>query len=557
MKRLIYSIVFLFIYSFNFSQYNSSSPKLVIGIVVDQMRFDHLFKHQDKFGERGFKRLLKEGYNFKNAHYNYSPTVTAAGHASIYTGTTPSVHGMVGNSWFDRYADEGVSNVGDSTKTIIGSMEENSNGVSPGRIMSTTISDQLRMAYNFQSKVISVSFKDRGAILPGGHTANAAYWHDFVTSDGYFVSSSHYMEKVPDWVKDFNQSGKASEYLDYVWNPTSPIDQYSECEPDDNAYERTLRGKETPTFPYDFTELRKIYAELGAEYQLLWVSPTGNSLLTDFAMEAIKNEDLGADEIPDLINISYSVPDAAGHSFGPQSIEVADIYVKLDKDIERLLDYLDDQVGQDEYTLFLSSDHGVVPVVSLLDHYQLPTGLAKISIYEDTLSKFLNSQYGENEWIQNFDGANIYLNRNVISEADIDLSSIQLIVAEFMMEQEGVYQALTAHQMVYNEYKNGIRSKLQNGFHQDRSGDVILAFNPGFYPSGRPNALPSQIKGTGHGSGWNYDTHIPILWMGKNVPHGSSVRPVAITDIASTLAMMLNIQLPSGNTGKPLKELFD
>ena len=244
----------------------SSEPKLVVGIVVDQMRFDHLYKHQDKYGEGGFKRMLNEGYNFKNAHYNYIPTVTAAGHASIYTGTTPAVHGMIGNSWFDRNIDEGVSNVGDDSVTIIGSIKENNNGVSPNRILTTTVSDQLRLSNHFQSKVISISFKDRGAILPGGHTANAAYWHDWQTSDGYFVSSSYYMDDLPDWVRAFNESGKASEHLDFIWNTVYPMDKYTECSEDNNSYERTFGGKATPTFPYNFKDYRLSYADLEREY---------------------------------------------------------------------------------------------------------------------------------------------------------------------------------------------------------------------------------------------------------------------------------------------------
>ncbi|NNF34755.1 MAG: alkaline phosphatase family protein [Saprospiraceae bacterium] len=557
MKTLLAIVISILFHLVAIGQGNTSSPKLVVGIVVDQMRFDHLYKHQDKYGEGGFKRLLNEGYNFKNAHYNYSPTVTAAGHASIYTGTTPSVHGMVGNSWFDRNLDRGVSNVGDSTATIVGSMEVNMRGVSPHRIMSTTISDQLRMAYNYQSKVISVSFKDRGAILPGGHTANGAYWHDWQTSNGYFVSSSHYMDSPPQWVVDFNESGKASKYLDFVWNPVFPMERYPECTEDDVPYERTFGGKPTPTFPYEFNEYRKLSAGSSRAYQMLWVSPAGNSLLTDFAMEAITQETLGADAIPDLINISYSVPDAAGHSFGPQSIEVADIYVRLDRELERLLNFLDERIGEDQYVLFLTSDHGVVPVASYLDANNLPTGIARITLFEDALNKYLKEKYGNKEWIQNFDGANIYLNREIIREEKEDLTEIQQAVADFMMDQDGIYLALTAHQLTFNEYRSGMRSMLQNGFHYDRSGDVLLAFDPGYVQHGNPNIQVSQIKGTGHGTGWVYDTHIPIVWKGYGIPQGNSVRKVAITDIASTLAMILNLQLPSGNTGQPLKELFN
>ena len=290
-------------------------PKLVVGIVVDQMSFEQLYRYKDKYSNEGFARLLKEGYNFKNTQYNYIPTVTAAGHSSIYTGTTPSTHGIIGNSWYQRKQDSEIGNVDDPKEHIIGSSEENKTGLSPRNLLTTTISDQLRLATNFKSKVISVSLKDRGAILPGGHLANAAYWHDWQVSPGYFVSSSYYMDDVPSWVKQFNKEGRSDTYLDITWNTLLPISSYTESAPDDNPYERTLRGKDGPTFPYEFKKMREIYKELNAEYQLIWVSPYGNTLLTEFAIEAIKNEALGKDNFTDLINISYSVPDVIGHGY--------------------------------------------------------------------------------------------------------------------------------------------------------------------------------------------------------------------------------------------------
>lgn len=551
-------VLLLFNGSLLFGQKGKANrPKLVVGIIVDQMRFDQLYKYEDRYGKGGFKRIMQEGFNFKNAHFNYVPTVTAAGHASIYTGTTPSVHGIVGNNWFNRYTNTSVGNVKDSTVTIVGSAEENKNGVSPGNLLSTTISDQLRLGSNFRSKVISVSFKDRGAILPGGHTANAAYWHDWQTSPGYFVSSSHYMEKLPEWASKFNHSGKASEYLDWVWNPLYPIETYTASEADSNGYERTLRGKSGPVFPYDFPKLRETYRELKAEYQMLWVSPRGNTLLTDFAMEAIKGEQLGTDNFPDLLNISYSVPDAAGHTFGPQSIELEDIYLRLDQDIENLLNFLDKSVGKDGYVLFLTADHGAIPVASYLHDHKLPTGIAGTIAYTDSLAKYLNTRYGENDWIQKFDGENIYLNRPLIAQADIELKEIQQYAADWLVNQKGISIALTAFQLETTEYRLGTRAMMQNGYHPKRSGDIVLAFDPGFIQNSGPDIDITEVKGTTHGSGYAYDTHVPILWKGRGIPKGESVRKVSITDIAPSLAMLLNLNLPSGTSGLPLGELFE
>jgi len=559
MKNTILLIMILFVnVTYMCSQeITPTKPKLIVGIVVDQMRFDQLYKYEEKYSDNGFKRLMKEGYNYKNAHYNYIPTVTASGHASIYTGTTPSTHGIIGNNWYDRYNNIHIGNVTDTTEIIVGSEEVNKNGVSPRNLLSTTISDQLRLGTNFNSKVISVSLKDRGAILPGGHTANASYWHDWQTSPGHFVSSSYYMDTLPKWVKDFNDLGKSSTYLDTVWNTLYPIESYTESSSDDNSYERVLRGKDKPTFPYNFRQLRETYRELNAEYQMIWVSPHGNSLLTEFAVSAIENEKLGEDEVTDLINISYSVPDVIGHTFGLQSIELEDIYLRLDKDIEKFINFLDSKVGRDQYVMFLTSDHGAIPVTSYLNERNLPSGIAKINDYKTSLKIYLDIKYGENDWVQEFKSEMIYLNRPLIAQHDLLLSEVQQIVADFLLDQHGIANVLTAHQLKINDYSRGMKSLVQNGYHPKRSGDLILTFDPGFIDSATLNLRPSDVKGTTHGSGYAYDTHVPVLWFGCGIPSGESTRKIAITDIAPSLAMLLNLQLPSGSTGEPLFEILE
>ncbi len=531
-------------------------PKLVVGIVVDQMRSDQLYRYTKKYATGGFMRLVRQGYNFKNANYNYVPTVTAAGHASIYTGTTPSVHGIIGNSWYDRYTTQLLGNVNDGTETIVGSTEKNALGASPKNLMTTTISDELRLATNFNAKVISISLKDRGAILPGGHTANAAYWHDWVTSPGNFVSSTYYMDELPKWVSAFNKLGKSSDYLNTTWNTLYPIETYTESEADNNNYEPSLGGKPSPTFPYDLKNMREKYKEVGSEYQLIWVTPAGNSLLTDFALEAIKNEALGQDAITDFLNISYTVPDIMGHTFGPQSVEIEDVYLRLDQDIERLLNSLDTMVGKNNYVLFLTADHAAMPVASFLKDHKLPAGVARIKQYHDAVINFLNSKYGQNAWIENFDGEQLYLNRSLIANLKLDLNVIEQEVADFLIDIPGIQNVLTAHHLKSMNYDSGIKHLVQNGYYAKRSGDVLLSFDSGF--SQNPNSMipVSQVKGTTHGSGFAYDTHVPMVWFGTGIPQGESVRKVAPIDIAPSLAMILNIGLPSGTTGEPLVEIF-
>lgn len=536
----------------------TSQPKLVVGIVVDQMRFDHLYKYRSRFSNGGFNRIMREGYNYKNTQYNYIPTYTAPGHASIYTGATPSTHGIIGNTWYQRSSKQVITNIGDTNELIVGTDEVNSYGASPRNLLTSTITDQLRMVTQFNSKVISVSIKDRGAIIPGGHTANAAYWHDWKSSPGYFISSTYYMEKLPKWVSDFNKLGKSDSYLKDSWSTLYPIDSYEASAPDDNNYERAIGGKTSPTFPYDYESMRARYKEIGAEFQLIWVSPAGNSLLTEFAIEAIKNEKLGSDGVTDFINISYSVPDIIGHTFGPQSVEFEDVILRLDRDIENLLNSLDATVGNNNYVLFLTSDHGSVPVTAYLKDNKLPGGIAQIPQYQVNLSNLLNSKYGTGEWVEYIDGESVYLNQELIKQKKLDLSAVQRVVADYLITLDEITGALTASDLQSQSYSYGINQKLQKGYHSKRSGDVLMILKPSFVPNLNPkiNSI-QQMKGTTHGSGYAYDSHVPMLWFGNSVPRGESVRKVSVTDIAPSLSMFLNIPLPSGSIGEPLKELFE
>lgn len=543
------------IYGMHGQENSKERPKLIVGLVIDQMRFDKLYTYNKKYSDGGFRRLIREGFNYKNAHYNYVPTVTAAGHSSIYTGTTPSLHGIIGNSWYSRSDKKVVGNVEDRNEKLVGSISESSIGATPKNLLTTTISDQLRLSTNFKSKVLSVSLKDRGAILPGGHSPNGVFWYDGESSPGYFVTSTYYMKKLPGWVTDFNKLQKPNRYLDSIWNPLYPIEEYTESTNDDNGFEKVMEGKKKPTFPYDFKTLRKEYKKLDKEYSLIKSSPYGNSLLTEFAIECIANEHLGQDGSTDLINISYSVPDIIGHAFGPNSIEYEDVYIRLDRDLERLLDYLDAQIGNENYLLFLTADHGAMPVASFLKEHKFPVGIINIEQCKESLSTYLNKEYGDNQWIEYFEYEQVYLNRDLISQLDIDIVDVQNKASNFLVNQKGVNQVLTAYQIQNFDYVKGIRDFIQNGYRKERSGDLVLSFSSGYTIDSTTNI--SHIRGATHGSAYNYDTHVPLLWFGASIPQGESVRRVLITDIAASLAMQLNIQMPSAGNGTPMFELLN
>jgi predicted AlkP superfamily pyrophosphatase or phosphodiesterase len=539
------------------SAQQNKSPKLVVGVIIDQMRADYLYKYQERYGEDGFKRLLREGFHFKNTNVNYIPSETAPGHASIYTGTTPSYHGIIGNSWFDRNTNGVIGNVQDNQEKIIGSILENPYGASPKNLLASTITDELKKVSNFKSKVISISIKDRGAILPGGKSADGVYWHDWESSPGYFVTSSYYMEEVPNWVTKFNKQEKSDTYLNETWNTLYPIETYSLSAPDDNSYEPSIGGKSSPTFPYDFKTLREKNRENGTEFQLLWISPKGNTLLTEFAITAMQEERLGKDDHTDFLNVSYSVPDVIGHTFGPQSVEMEDIYLRLDKDLATLFKALDTDIGEENYTLFLTADHGAIENVSFLQDNQQDAAIARITDDGRKLEAFLDSKYGNASWITTVNGNNLYLNKTTVDEKKLPFPIIQKDAANFLMTLPEVSLALTADDLQTQVYEEGIRKTIQNGYHVQRSGDILITYTSGTIIHPNPNIDVANVNGTVHGSGYSYDTQVPMIWIGKGITQGESVRPVHPIDIAPSLSMLLNIPLPSSSQGKPLSELFE
>ncbi len=558
MKKLFYFFLFSLLgFTFKSGAQTNPKPKLVVGIVIDQMRADYLYKYQSRYGEDGFKRLLREGFNFKNTNVNYIPSETAPGHASIYTGTTPAYHGIIGNSWYDRETKSVTGNVSDSNEQIVGSVTENPYGVSPKKMMSSTITDELKLASNFKAKVISISIKDRGAILPGGKTADAAYWHDWESSPGYFVSSSFYMKKIPNWVRKFNTQEKSNSYLNETWNTLYPVATYTASATDDNAFEPSLGGKSSPTFPYNFKSMREKYKAKGTEFQLLWISPKGNTLLTEFAITALQEEKMGMDDETDFLNISYSVPDVVGHTFGPQSVEMEDIFLRLDQDLATLFAALDAKVGKGKYTLFLTADHGAIQNVSLLEENKLDAAIARTTGDARQLEAFLDKKYGNGSWVNTVNGNNLYLKKSTIDENKLTFPVVQKEAVNFLMTLPEVSLALTANDLQTQVYEEGIRKTIQNGYFAKRSGDVIVTYTSGTIIHPNPNIAVEKVNGTVHGSGYTYDTQVPLVWMGAGIPKGESVRAVNPIDIAPSLSMFLNIPLPSASQGKPLIELFE
>lgn len=522
--------------------WSQERPKLVVGIVVDQMRQDYLYRFSPLFGDEGFNRLIEEGFQFKNAHYNYVPTYTAPGHASIYTGTTPSYHGIIANAWFDKSLDRSTYCVSDASVSAVGGSEQNGR-MSPRNLKTTTITDELLLTTNFRSRVVGVSIKDRGSILPAGHNPTGAYWFDSKT--GNFITSSYYSEALPQWAKEFNDEKKVREYLKKDWTTLNPIESYVESTPDDVPYERSFKGQESAVFPY---ELKKLSKNNGLG--IIRTTPYGNSIVLDMALAALEGENLGNDEITDFLAISFSSTDYVGHAFGPNSIELQDTYLRLDLEIGRLLQALDERFG-DDYLVFLTADHGVVEVPLFLEDMKISGGYISQKNLAPDLSDKLDEKFGEGEWIKEMSNNQIFLDHDLIKEKGLSPSVFRTFVKETIASFDGVANVYTADELLLRNATDPIKKRFENGYNQKMSGDIVVRLSSGYLVDSGYGR-----QGTTHGSGYTYDTHVPIIFYGKNIPIGKSVKEVTITDIAPTLSMLLDISLPSACTGQPLEELF-
>jgi len=554
--RIILFVFFVLVLNFANAQPTDSfpdRPKLVVGIVVDQMRQEYLYRYAPKFGEGGFKRLMKDGFMLTNAHYNYVPTLTGPGHASIYTGTTPAVHGIIANDWYDKDLKKKVNCVEDDKQKVVGSDKGNGD-VSPWRLLSTTVTDELELATQRRSKVIGISIKDRGAVLPAGHTPDGAYWYDELT--GKFISSTYYKGALPVWLDKFNARNLADKYLNETWNTFYPITQYKESGPDDNPYEAVLsddwilKGKTRPVFPYNLKELRK----LNPEFELLYFTPFGNEILKELALAAIEGEEMGKDEWTDFLAISCSSTDKLGHAVGPNAIEIEDMYIRLDKNIEELLNKLDNDFGEDQYLVFLSSDHGVADVRQYsIDLKLIPETYGPID-FKKGLNDYLSSYFPGKDLIENISNGQVFFNHDFFN-ADPKSSGVEYLVASelvrsYLLSLDDVSDVFTKSLVQASSYsEGGIKGNVKRGFHPKRSGDVIYTMESGWTSSVKPHV-------TTHGTGFTYDTHVPILFYGFGVKQGSTANYHTITDIAPTVSTILKIKFPSGTTGQPIVELL-
>ena len=518
------------------------TPKLVVGVVVDQMRYDYLVRYWDRFGENGFRRLVEEGYNFKNNHFNYLPTNTGPGHTSVFTGTSPMNHGIIGNSWFDKETGEMVYCAGDDSVTPVGTAST-AGKMSPHRMKPTTFADENKVHTQMRGKTIGISIKDRGAILPAGHSADAAYWYHG-EDQGRFISSSYYFENLPQWVQRFNDSDKAESYFK-EWNTLYPINTYIESGVDQNNFEGGFKENKSATFPYDLETLRTS----NGNFDLLAQTPFGNDLTLDFAKAAVKAEQLGADQYTDVLTLSFSGTDKIGHNFGVNSKEMEDTFLRLDRNIAELLNFLDSEVGKGEYILFLTADHGGIHVPAYLGTLKLPSGYFNMKRLRQDISNFARETFGVEDLIRNISNYQVFFNYEQIKKSDLNGKDVEDILKDYLLTYDSIDKVFTRTQMEGATYMHGVGRPAQLGFNMERSGDLIFILDPGH--------IAYKTTGSTHGSGLSYDTHVPLLFFGKNIPQGSTTKRSEITDIAPTVSSMLGISFPSLSTGRVLSEMLD
>lgn len=514
-------------------------PKLVVGIVVDQMRWDYIYRYMDRYEAGGFKRMLGEGFSCENTFITHLPSFTAVGHSTIYTGSVPAIHGITGNDWTDQVSGRHWYCTEDTTVQAVGTTTD-AGKMSPRNLLASTITDEIKLATNFRSKVVGVSLKDRASILPAGHTPDGAFWLD--DSNASFVTSTYYMNDLPEWVKQFNNTKEPAKLMSKPWETLYPIKSYVQSSPDDAKWEGFYKGETTTTFPHN---MPVIYAQ---DPGSLRSTPSGNTLTLDFAKAAVAGYSMGGDSITDFLTVNCASTDYVGHQFGPNSIEVEDTYLRLDKDLASFFRFLDQRVGKGNYLVFLSADHGAANSVGFMQEHNIPAGLVPAANLMKGVNSALAARFGVEGLAVSGQNYHLSFDMKKIAAQKLDYEAVKKEAVVYLQQQPGIQFAVDVENIGNSAVPEPIRSMIMNGYNAKRTGPVMIIQEPGWYQGAE--------KGTTHGS-WNaFDTHLPLLFMGWHVKHGATNETVSMADIAPTIAAMLHIQMPNGTVGKPVMAVY-
>src|SRR5665213_1902597 len=544
LKKFYLFIIFTISYNLLLAQpiKTNQKPKLVVGIVVDQMRWDYLYRYYDRYENGGFKRLLKDGFSCENTLINYLPSYTAVGHSVIFTGSIPAIDGIVGNDWIDQLTGKASYCTEDSSVQSVGTTGKVGE-MSPHNLLVSTITDELRLATNFKSRVVGVSLKDRAAILPAGHSANGAFWFDDATSS--FITSTYYMNDLPAWVKKFNADKEPQKLMSDNWNTLYPPGTYSQSTADNVSWEGKFKGEESPVFPHD---MKSIYEK---DPESLRSTPFGNTLTLDFAKAAVNGYNLGNGEATDFLTINCASTDYVGHKYGPNSIEIEDTYLRLDKDFAAFFHFLDAKVGKGNYLVFLTADHGAAHAIGFMKDHHIPADFLISKAFGKSLNEFLLKQFGVDKLVSSSINYHLSFDLGKISESKLDYEAVKKATVSFLQKQPGIQFAVDIDHIGEAPIPEPIKTDIINGYNSKRCGPIMIIPDPGWF-GGHEGGT-----GTTHGN-WNpYDTYVPLVFMGWGIKHGVSNRTVKMSDISPTLAAMLHIQMSNGNVGEVIKEMIN
>ncbi len=519
------------------------TPKLIVSIVIDQFRYDYLTRFENFFGKNGFNRLIRGGALMTCAHYNYIPTETGPGHSSYLSCTVPSTHGIIANEWYDRKRGR-VYCVSDPTANTVGSSTENGK-MSPKNFIGSTLADQLLMANNFHSKIVSLAIKHRAAILPAGKRPTGVFWFDLSTGD--FITSSYYTNSLPPWVSAFNKKKMAEAFLGKKWEKLLPESAYQASDTDEGHGEVGLPGEMTAVFPHLIADLKN--DNQNKRFDAFFATPFANQLTIEFSKAAIRSEKLGKGNYPDLLAISFSANDRCGHRFGPYSHEVQDITVRLDRQLGEFLDFLDTEIGLQHTLIILTSDHGVAPNPAYSKAMGLNGKTINSAEFKTKIEKALAEQYGPGKYILDFISDMFYLDYDLLKQKKLSPQEVGTFIGERATLDGDVDYYFTREQLLRGQVASPFAQLVKNGFNPERSGDLTVVPKPFKFFSYYNDA-------TTHGTPYSYDTHIPIIFYGSAFKPGKYADEVYITDIVPTLCTTLKIEQPSGCIGKPIAKIL-
>jgi predicted AlkP superfamily pyrophosphatase or phosphodiesterase len=515
-------------------------PKLVISIIVSEMRYDYINRYWNNFAADGFKKLFSNGSIYINAHHDYLIAESGPGYASVATGAYPDVHGIVSNYWFERLKNTVSFCIEDDKMKSIGGSYEGGK-FSPSRMLALTTSDQLKISSSFKSKVISVSLDPVASVISGGHIADAAYWYD--TSSGKWVSSTFYMNDIPAWLQEFNAKDLPNTYLTRIWEPLLPLENYKNLNRNGVDKQAGLGG--VKSFPYNLEDISSLKRKQ-VNYAILRQTPFGNTFTKDLAIASIINENLGKGEQTDWLSVGFSANSYIGKNFSSWSPEMEDTYIRLDQDIAHFLDFIDETLGMKNVLIYLTAENAIANEPSFMLEHRLPSGYFNYNSALSLLRTYLNVVYGTGDWVKYYYSQQIFLNRDLIDNSRLSHEEFQNRVAGFMVQFEGVSNALTSENLMQNNYTHGVFEKMQKTFNQKRSGDVILGLTPGWVETSTERQGSSSLR---------YDSHVPLIFYGWRTGRSVVSRNVSLTSITPTISVLLNMSRPASAQGEVLMEL--